>query len=135
MIDPHSGVPAHRQLAELLRGRITSGEFPPGSLLPPQPRLRHEYGVGKATVQSAMATLRAEGLIEWERGIGVRVTEPVQDRRRVAMPRGASAIARPATSEERAEMGLAVGEHVQVVTLGGRVVGVHPASQVELTSR
>ncbi|WP_133305764.1 winged helix-turn-helix domain-containing protein, partial [Micromonospora sp. MW-13] len=73
MIDPHSGVPAHRQVAASMRTRIASGEWQPGSLLPASPRLMHEYEVGRATVQTALAALRAEGLIDMEPGIGVRV--------------------------------------------------------------
>lgn len=51
-------------------------EWQPGDLPPPQPRLRYEYDVGKVTVQSAIAALRAEGLVTVERGVGVRVREP-----------------------------------------------------------
>lgn len=133
-LDPHSGLPLHVQLAADLRARIAAGEWTPGQLLPAQSRIGYDYRVGKATVQAAVSTLRAEGLITVERGIGIRVAEPVE-RRRVSVPRGSSVVARPATSAERAEMGLAVGEHVQVVILGGRVVAVHPAGQVELTIR
>lgn len=132
MIDPHSGVPAHRQLAELLRARITSGEWPPGSLLPPAPRLRHEYGVGKATVQAAVAALRAEGLIGLERGIGIRVREPVE-RRRVAVPRGSTIRARMPTPQERAALDVPEGVPVLVVIIGGRERGPYPADRVDLT--
>lgn len=127
-------MPLHQQLAAHLRARIAAGEWAPGQLLPSQARLGYDYAVGKATVQAAVTALKAEGLITVERGIGIRVSEPVE-RRRVSVPRGSSVVSRPATSEERAELGLAVGEHVLVVTLGGRVVGTHPASQVELTIR
>lgn len=133
-LDPHSDLPLHVQLAADLRARIAAGEWTPGHLLPATARIGHEYRVGKATVQAAIGALRSEGLITVERGIGIRVSEPVE-RRRVSVPRGSSVISRPATSEERAELGLAVGDHVLVVTLGGRVVGTHPASQVELTIR
>lgn len=132
MIDPHSGVPAHRQLAEMLRARIVAGEWPPGTLLPPSPRLRHEYGVGKATVQAAIGSLRAEGLIGLERGIGIRVREPVE-RQRVAVPRGGEVSSRMPTARERADLDVPEGVPVLVVTLGGRVRGVYPADRTVLT--
>lgn len=132
MIDPHSGVPAHRQLAELLRARTASGEFPAGSLLPAAPRLRHEYGVGKATVQKALDTLRAEGLIELDRGIGMRVREPVE-RRRVSVPRGSLVRARMPTPQERADLDVPEGVPVLIVVLGGRERGPYPADRTDLT--
>ena len=132
MIDPHSGVPAWKQLAELLRARVAAGEWPPGSLLPPAPRLRHEYGVGKATVQAAIGALRGEGLIGLERGIGIRVREPAEPVR-VAVPRGAQVSARMPTARERADLDVPEGVPVLVVTLGGRVRGVYPADRTVLT--
>ena len=133
-LDPHSDLPLVRQLAAALRDRIAAGEWTPGGLLPAQARIAYEYGVGKATVKTAIEDLRLEGLITVERGIGIRVCEPVA-RRRVSVPRGATVVSRPATSEERREFGLRVGQHVQVVSLGVRVVGVHPADEVELSFR
>lgn len=132
MIDPHSGVPAHRQLAALLRARIAAGEWPPGSLLPPQPRLRHEYGVGKATVQKAVETLRSEVLIGLDQGIGIRVREPVE-RQRVSVPRGAAVTARMPTAEERVDLDVPEGVPVMVVELGGRVRGVYAADRTVLS--
>lgn len=132
MIDPRSGVPQHRQLADELRARITSGEWLPGSLLPAQPRLRHDYGVGKATVQAAMVQLRAEGLIDVERGIGVRVREPIEQRQ-VRVQRGSMVQARMPTAGERAELDIPEGVPVLVVTLGGRERGVYPADRNVLT--
>lgn len=131
MIDPHSGVPQHRQLADELRARIASGEWTPGSLLPPQPRLRHEYGVGKATLQAAVAALRAEGLVDVERGVGVRVRGE-QERETVRVPRGATLISRMPTGQERAELGIPEGVPVMEVRIGGRVQ-MHPADRVVLT--
>lgn len=131
MIDPHAGKPAHRQLTELLRARIVAGEWPPGSLLPPAPRLRYEYGVGKATVQTALSSLRAEGLIDLERGIGLRVREPVEVQV-VKVPRGARTRSRMPTPQERVELDLPEGVPVLLVSFGGRTMR-YPADRTELS--
>lgn len=131
-LDPHSGVPLHRQLAAALRARIAAGEWPAGALLPSQARIGHEYGVGKATVQAAVNALRAEGLVDVERGTGIRVREPVEPER-VAVPRGAITRSRMPTAEERAELDIPEGVPVLVVTLGGRLRGVYPADRAEIT--
>ncbi|MFG2059646.1 GntR family transcriptional regulator [Micromonospora sp. NPDC048930] len=132
MVDPRSDVPAWKQLAALMRARIESGEWAPGSLLPPQQRIGHEHGVGKATVEQAVRSLRAEGLIDLERGIGLRVREPIE-RKRVAVPRGSVVRSRMPTPEERADLGIPEGVPVMVVIVGGRERGPYPADRVDLT--
>lgn len=130
MVNPHSGVPAWQQLAEVLHARIESGEWAPGSLLPPSTRIGHEHGVGKATVQRALAELRAEGLIDLERGIGLRVREPVEVQV-VRVPRGARTRSRMPTPAERAQLGIPEGVPVLLVTFGGRTQ-VYAADRTEL---
>ncbi|MFD0595107.1 winged helix-turn-helix domain-containing protein [Catellatospora coxensis] len=63
MIDPHSGVPLHRQVADDLRRRIGAGEWAPGAHLPREVDLAHEYGVGLDTVRQAYEALRSGGVI------------------------------------------------------------------------
>ncbi|MFI2577671.1 GntR family transcriptional regulator [Streptomyces rochei] len=133
-LDPHSGVPLHRQLAAALRARITAGEWPPGALLPPAARIGYDYGVGKATVQAAVTALRAEGVVDVERGVGIRVRVQAE-REIVSVPRGALIDARMPTPAERRDLDIPEGVPVQVVTLGGRVRGVHPADRVTLRLR
>lgn len=116
-IDPLSGVPAWRQVADDLRSRIARGEWPPGSLLPPAPRLRDDYAVGKATIKAATDELRAKGLVDLERGIGIRVREHGR-KDRVKVPRGATTEGRMPTDEERRALGLPEGVGVFVVTFG-----------------
>lgn len=133
MINAHTGVPAWRQLAALLRARIDSGEWPPGTLLPSQPRLRHEYAIGKATLLKAMGDLLDAGLVDVEPGIGTRVRQPMA-LEQVAVPRGARIRSRMPTPEEREQWGLPHGVAVLVVTLGGHVRGRYPADRIELTT-
>ena len=136
MIDPSSGVPLHRQLTDALRARIVSGEWPPGTLLPPQPRLRYEYGVGKATVHAAIGALRAEGLVTVERGVGVRVRE-VAERQEVSGEPGSTVETRMPTPEERATFQMAEGVPVLVVTAPDGWTDVYPgdAHRVRIPGR
>lgn len=124
-LDPASGVPLHRQLAAALRARIQAGEWPPGRLLPAVARLAYEYGVGKVTVQTAITALRAEGLIDVQRGVGMRVREPAQ-RQEAAGERGSLVTCRMPTPEERAEFGLGEGVPVLVVTAPDGWQDVYP---------
>ncbi|MEU5945161.1 winged helix-turn-helix domain-containing protein [Micromonospora sp. NPDC047465] len=134
MIDFRAERAVYQQLADLLREEITSGRIPPGGLLPSSTRLEQEHGVSRETVRRALAVLRSEGLVVTEPSYGTRV-RVAEERRRVSVPRGATVISRPASSKERAERGLTLGEHVLVIAVGGRVVGVHAASAVELSFR
>ncbi|MFG3710979.1 GntR family transcriptional regulator [Micromonospora sp. NPDC047730] len=71
----------YRQIADSLRSRIESGELPAGFTLPGEVTLAEEYGVARGTLQRALETLRAEGLIETivGRGTQVRARQPVQE--------------------------------------------------------
>jgi len=72
-IDHDSGTPVWRQLADILRGQIASGEIGPGKLLPSTRTLMQRYEVSDGTVKRAVAQLRAEGLVKTEPGRGVYV--------------------------------------------------------------
>jgi GntR family transcriptional regulator len=68
------GVALYLQLASLLRGRITQGEWKHGDRLPSIPALCAAYEVGTITVRQALAELGRAGLIESARGRGTFVT-------------------------------------------------------------
>ena len=53
----------YRQLAAILRRRITEGEYPPGRRLPSIVELQGESGLSAKTVQRALAVLAGEGFI------------------------------------------------------------------------
>jgi DNA-binding FadR family transcriptional regulator len=61
---------APRLVAESLRERILTGEFPPDSLLPATDALLDEYGVSRPTVREALNVLEADGLVRLRRGPG-----------------------------------------------------------------
>jgi DNA-binding GntR family transcriptional regulator len=70
-----SAVPPWRKVADDLRKRIESGEWPPGSPLPSLSALEEEYRVSRTTARKAIGALRDDGLVESVRGWGTFVTE------------------------------------------------------------
>lgn len=103
-IDPNSDRPLYKQLADGLREDIRSGRLRTGGFLPSERTLRDEHGVSAQTVRGAMALLRAEGLIETQRGARVRVRARPESTT-VSVPPGSRITARPATEAERRELG------------------------------
>jgi GntR family transcriptional regulator len=79
-LDPASGVPAYRQIADRLRERIASGELAPDDRLPSEAELMSSYSAARATVRQAVGVLRSEGLVVAEQGRGafVRSRPPVR---------------------------------------------------------
>jgi DNA-binding GntR family transcriptional regulator len=71
MPDPRKWV----RVYEVVRRRIGSGEYPPGSALPPFAVLAAELGVGRDTVQHAYKQLAADGLAERYPGLGYFVSD------------------------------------------------------------
>ncbi|MBL7499778.1 GntR family transcriptional regulator [Frankia sp. CNm7] len=56
--------PPYTRIATSLRGKIESGEYPPGSRLPPHRELARAYEAAQETIRRAIAQLQAEGLVE-----------------------------------------------------------------------
>ncbi len=65
----------YRQLADLLRRRITDGVYAPGQRLPSESALAQTYGLSPVTVRRAVTVLRTEGLIDVRQGYPSRVRE------------------------------------------------------------
>jgi DNA-binding GntR family transcriptional regulator len=63
------------QVANHLAGRIESGEFAPGSRLPPERELARFYGVAYDTIRRATAELRQRDLIVTVHGRGTFVAQ------------------------------------------------------------
>ena len=59
---------AHELVAEELRRHIRLHLVAPSTSLPPERELARVFGVGRATVQQALALLEREGLVETRRG-------------------------------------------------------------------
>lgn len=132
MIDHSADRAVFRQLADLLRRQIESGELGPGEALPSELRLADDYNISRTTVRQAIGQLRAEGLVvvDRPRGTFVRVPGPVEV---VTMPRGARVGARMPTDNERRKYRLGDGVPMLVVTAHDGTETVYPADRVQLT--
>lgn len=73
-INRDAGITPWRQLAAILRARITSGELT--GRLPSERYLASEYEVSVVLVRKALGQLREEGLIVTEHGWGSSVVPP-----------------------------------------------------------
>lgn len=56
--------------------RIVSGEYPPGSLLPPEPVLCQSFDVSRSVVREAVKALEEKGLARARQGHGTTITPP-----------------------------------------------------------
>ncbi len=63
----------HEQVASQIRRSIAEGDAKPGERLPPARDLAAVMHVNTNTVLRALRALREEGLLEFRRGLGVRV--------------------------------------------------------------
>ncbi|PKP75562.1 MAG: GntR family transcriptional regulator [Alphaproteobacteria bacterium HGW-Alphaproteobacteria-6] len=63
----------YREIKADILGRITRGDWPPGSLIPGEMELAESYGAARATVNRAMRELAEDGIIERKRKSGTRV--------------------------------------------------------------
>ncbi|MEV6298660.1 winged helix-turn-helix domain-containing protein [Actinoplanes sp. NPDC051861] len=132
MIDHSADRAVFRQLADLLRRQIESGELAPGDPLPSELRLADDYGISRTTVRQAIGQLRSEGLVTVDRprGTFVRVPEPVEV---ITLARGAHVGARMPTDAERRKYRLGEGVPMLVVTAQDGTETVHPADRVQLS--
>jgi GntR family transcriptional regulator len=73
-IDRSDPTPLHDQVAAQIRRAIAEGEAKPGERLPPARDLAAVMTVNANTVLRALRVLREEGLLEFRRGLGVRVS-------------------------------------------------------------
>jgi GntR family transcriptional regulator len=78
-----NGPTTYRELAELLRGQIEGGEYPPGAPLPSIPELMDQWKLARQTVRSAINQLASEGLVRTAPRRGT-VVQARTERRRIA---------------------------------------------------
>ena len=65
----------YRDLADLLRTQIATGDLAPGQRLPAEITLAQTYDLSLTTVRRAVAVLRHEGLIDVRQGYPSRVRD------------------------------------------------------------
>jgi GntR family transcriptional regulator len=74
--DPLAPVPRYRQIANIIRRRIESGELQPERPIPSEAQIMEEFGVARATARHAAELLRDEGLVVKVPGLGTFVRKP-----------------------------------------------------------
>jgi DNA-binding GntR family transcriptional regulator len=75
VIDPTGPLAPYRQLADIIRQRITTGQLPPGSRIT-ESDLTEEFEVARNTARRALAVLRDEGLVYTVPQRGTYVGQP-----------------------------------------------------------
>ena len=75
-IDHDSHEPYYRQLADIIRGRVETGRYPPGSLIPSIERIRQETGLSVMTIRKGIRLLADEGVVLLVPGKGTFVKDP-----------------------------------------------------------
>jgi GntR family transcriptional regulator len=70
MSDTTDGRSRQLRIADAIRARIESGEFPPGAKLPGLPALADTYKASLVTVRLALTRLKQEGLVVSRQGVG-----------------------------------------------------------------
>ena len=91
-ITPGAAEPIYRQIVEQLRRMITSGQLPPGELLPSVRDVAGRHAINPMTVSRAYSLLEGEGLLERLRGTGMvvaatRRARPAGERMSLLEPR------------------------------------------------
>ncbi len=65
--------PVHLQLAKICREAILAGAYAADERFPSERELAEQFDVSRATANKVLSTLVAEGLLEFQKGIGTRV--------------------------------------------------------------
>lgn len=74
-IDPDARRAPYLQLADIIRTRIAAGDIEIGRRIPSMTELEAEFGLARNTIQKAFDVLKAEGIVEAERGRGLFVVK------------------------------------------------------------
>src|ERR1700693_809170 len=93
-VDPRDHTSLYDQVAAQIRRSIAEGDAGPGDRLPPAKDLAAVMGVNTNTVLKALRALRDEGLLDFRRGMGVRVSGTPEQGAVIALARELLAFAR-----------------------------------------
>lgn len=74
-VDPTGPEAPYKQIADAIRRRIESGEFPPNTRIPTESDLVETFEVARTTVRRAVKLLREEGLVRTVPQRGTYVSE------------------------------------------------------------
>src|SRR5690242_7024294 len=73
-VRPNLGVPIYRQLVEQLRAQVAGRRLAAGEFLPSVRTVAEHLQINPMTVSKAYSLLEREGVVEFIRGQGMRVT-------------------------------------------------------------
>src|SRR5512142_2701181 len=74
LIDPNDFTPRYYQLANILRDRISNGEFGEHQPIPAERRLEELYSISRTTIREAIDLLVRQGFLYREHGRGTFVS-------------------------------------------------------------
>ena len=74
-INPSSGVPIYRQIMDMIKDAVMSGQVKPGEQLPSIREIAESMTINSLTVLKAYNKLEAIGIISTKRGMGTFVTD------------------------------------------------------------
>lgn len=77
ILDVNAQEPIYQQLLNSMRDLIPSGEFPVGAKFLSERQMAERFEVSRPTANKVLASLMAEGLLAYKKGIGTFVQEPV----------------------------------------------------------
>ena len=100
-VDPHSGVPAYRQLVDQIRFHVASGLLKPGDEIPSTRSLSSLLGVNPMTISRAYALLEQDGVLERRPGLPLVVKAQPQASVRAGRAEQLRRTLRPAASAAR----------------------------------
>jgi GntR family transcriptional regulator len=69
-------IPAYIRVYNSIRRLIEEGDFPIGSLLPPEPDLGKKFNVSRTTIRKAVEILSRDGFVLAKQGRGTEVLDP-----------------------------------------------------------
>lgn len=72
--EPNYKKPLYQQLRDVIRDKIITGEYAPGTAIPSENELASKYGVHRLTVRNTIEILVDEGLLITKQGSGIYVT-------------------------------------------------------------
>ncbi|QHZ46195.1 MULTISPECIES: aminotransferase-like domain-containing protein [Bacillus] len=72
-LDRNSEIPLYQQIEQILKDKMSRGEWPAGTKIPSQRKLAGMFQVNRSTVTAALDELTAQGLLEGKRGGGTKV--------------------------------------------------------------
>lgn len=73
-IDRNASEPAYLQLANIIQGKISNGEYRSGDRLPSESQLRKQYALSPMTIRRAVNTLIEKDVVYTTKGLGTFVS-------------------------------------------------------------